>query len=55
MAFVWNDNIGGSDYEEVGDKPYALKQKTCNYSGNINFIARDECGNQHAAFLQHLQ
>lgn len=50
--FVWNDNAGGSDYEEVGDKPYSLKnKKTCNYSGNINFIARDECGNQHAAFF----
>ena len=50
--FVWNDNVGGSDYEEVGDKPYSLKnKKTCDYSGNINFIARDECGNQHAAFF----
>ena len=50
--FVWNDNLGGSGYEEVGDKPYKLKnKKNCNYSGNINFIARDECGNQHAAFF----
>ncbi len=50
--FVWNDNIGGSGYEEVGDKPYSLKnKKNCNYSGNINFIAKDECGNQQAAFF----
>lgn len=47
---VWSDNSGDYGIETIGNKPYDLQMNTglCDYTVNITFIARDDCGNQKA-------